>query len=194
MESLAYLHLALNYEDSTTEVEINFLPKKENELELKSSSENLKFSTTRQILQGNSKSFLSFKPIFLVIISTATLALTLGLPKPAMALLSRGNCGSDVVLLQKRLKRLGYFPTNIPSTGCFGGTTEASVRNFQRYRGLVVDGKVGSKTSKALGKYFYYRGKPKTKKGVQSIVQNTNVSNKRYSSDIPKDCNISWKN
>ena len=62
--------------------------------------------------------------------------------------------GSDVVLCQRILQRLGYDigPTGVD--GKYGKRTEEAIKNFQREHGLEqVDGKVGVKTWAMLEKY-----------------------------------------
>lgn len=46
--------------------------------------------------------------------------------------------GSDVMLLQERLKSLGYFKQNI--TGYFGSVTQLAVKKFQAVNALQADG------------------------------------------------------
>ncbi|MBJ8154497.1 peptidoglycan-binding domain-containing protein, partial [Bacillus cereus] len=46
--------------------------------------------------------------------------------------------------LQEFLRNIGYYSGRID--GQFGRVTEQAVRNYQRDRGLVADGIVGSKT------------------------------------------------
>lgn len=58
--------------------------------------------------------------------------------------------GSDVVLVQKILKNMGY---NISVDGKFGPKTESTVKQFQKEHGLEVDGIVGPKTWCMLEKY-----------------------------------------
>jgi peptidoglycan hydrolase-like protein with peptidoglycan-binding domain len=62
--------------------------------------------------------------------------------------LQRGSRGSAVTQLQNRLRAAGFF--NGPVTGYYGELTEAAVRNFQRSRGLSVNGIVGPTTLAAL--------------------------------------------
>ncbi len=62
--------------------------------------------------------------------------------------LRRGSFGNSVVELQRKLVAQGYA---IVIDGDFGPMTDFVVRHFQRARGLVVDGIVGSKTWAALG-------------------------------------------
>ena len=60
----------------------------------------------------------------------------------------RGDTGADVIRLQDLLRSAGYFPS--ASTGFFGEFTEAAVHDFQRSKGLAVDGVAGYETLKAL--------------------------------------------
>jgi hypothetical protein len=52
--------------------------------------------------------------------------------------------------LQKRLIELGYSVGKSGIDGSFGYDTQAAVKNFQKAKGLKVDGRVGSATYKAL--------------------------------------------
>jgi hypothetical protein len=61
----------------------------------------------------------------------------------SQGLLARGSQGTAVQVVQRAL---GLNPT-----GFFGPVTEAHVRDFQRRRGLLVDGIVGPQTRGALG-------------------------------------------
>lgn len=58
-----------------------------------------------------------------------------------------GSRNAQVSALQRTLKSLGY---QLDDDGIFGKDTDAAVRAFQREHGLVDDGKVGEKTSRAL--------------------------------------------
>ncbi len=64
--------------------------------------------------------------------------------------LYRGLRGDLVRWAQRRLAMSGYYIGNLD--GDFGSRTEASVKSFQHSRLLVVDGVIGKKTWKALGK------------------------------------------
>lgn len=59
-------------------------------------------------------------------------------------LLKKGDTGSYVLLLQKRLKEVGF--SKIELDGNFGSYTETCVKEFQNNRKLVSDGHVGNMT------------------------------------------------
>jgi len=62
-------------------------------------------------------------------------------------ILTKGDIGDDVALLQRRLTRAGY---PVPETHVFDHETESAVMTLQRDRGLVIDGIAGPKTLLAL--------------------------------------------
>jgi hypothetical protein len=66
--------------------------------------------------------------------------------------LSIGATGSAVVLLQQLLQVHGS--PQLVADGVFGPITQYTVRGFQRYRGLTVDGIVGPQTWSALDKRY----------------------------------------
>ena len=61
--------------------------------------------------------------------------------------LKRGSQSDDVAILQSLLKKHGF---DIEIDHDFGKDTDKAVRDFQRSRGLLVDGKVGDATWAAL--------------------------------------------
>lgn len=61
----------------------------------------------------------------------------------------KGDTKENIRIVQQRLKELGYY--KIAVDGIWGSKTLAGVKNFQRAKGLVVDGIVGARTEKALG-------------------------------------------
>lgn len=63
--------------------------------------------------------------------------------------LKKGSKGSDVKVVQEKLKELGYLSGN--ADGIFGSETEEAVKDFQRFSGLADDGIVGPKTVVTLG-------------------------------------------
>ncbi|TCP29228.1 3D (Asp-Asp-Asp) domain-containing protein [Scopulibacillus darangshiensis] len=64
-------------------------------------------------------------------------------------LLSSGDEGYDVTVIQDKLKELGYYKGNVD--GLFGSLTLNAVKDFQGKKDLAVDGLVGPKTKHALG-------------------------------------------
>lgn len=62
--------------------------------------------------------------------------------------LQLGSRGSQVKALQELLKADGY---DVSTDGVFGSTTMRAIRNFQRKKGLEVDGVAGTSTQEALG-------------------------------------------
>src|SRR2546423_13317782 len=65
-----------------------------------------------------------------------------------MPTLKQGSSGPDVIILQKRLKDLGFDPGE--PDGRFGPGTTAAVIAFQQSPGLSADGIVGPNTAAAL--------------------------------------------
>ncbi|MCI8487473.1 spore cortex-lytic enzyme [Pumilibacter intestinalis] len=61
----------------------------------------------------------------------------------------KGDTKENVRMVQQRLKELGYYKIGVD--GIWGAKTLAGVKNFQRAKGLAVDGIVGARTEKALG-------------------------------------------
>jgi tetratricopeptide (TPR) repeat protein len=150
MENLAYLHLALAYETAEqSEFGIELEQREDKGLQTEMSEESLSISSW-SLSQLFPKWVPSLKLNFLINAKSIALLLVLLLATPVCALLVRGNSGKEVAKLQNDLKQLGYFPKNLRSTGYFGRITQASVREFQKDNGLVVDGKVGRKTTSAL--------------------------------------------
>lgn len=65
-----------------------------------------------------------------------------------MANYKLGSKGDEVRKIQEKLKILGLYKG--PVDRVFGGGTEAAVKDFQKGRGLKIDGEVGPITWKAL--------------------------------------------
>lgn len=61
----------------------------------------------------------------------------------------KGDTKENIRIVQTRLAELGYYKIRVD--GIWGPKTLAGVKNFQRAKGLIVDGIVGAKTEKALG-------------------------------------------
>lgn len=68
-----------------------------------------------------------------------------------------GSQGSEVVTIQNRLKKLGYFTGN--ATGYYGSATVSAVKAFQKGNGLSADGTCGKST---LNKLFSSSAKTKS--------------------------------
>ena len=131
METLAYLHLALENEAPT-------------------STYCQATATTRErpklFAHLNSLRFSSSAAIHLL---SFTVAISiLGIAHQASALVQQGDSGSEVTALQQRLQELGYFQGN--ATGYFGSVTKSAVKDFQQAKGLNPDGVVGSNTDTIL--------------------------------------------
>ena len=65
------------------------------------------------------------------------------------ALSRYGSRGNEVIQIQTKLKRWGYYNGNID--GIYGNQTLEAVKYFQRKNGLVVDGIAGPRTLEAMG-------------------------------------------
>ena len=70
------------------------------------------------------------------------------LPVASEGVLKRGSRGGKVLVLQKRLRELGYHPG--AEDGIYGLLTERAVKLFQSEHGLEVDGIAGPKTLEAM--------------------------------------------
>ena len=67
------------------------------------------------------------------------------------ALSRYGSRGNEVIQIQTKLKRWGYYNGSID--GVYGSQTLAAVKYFQRKNGLTADGIAGTKTLQAMGIY-----------------------------------------
>jgi len=80
------------------------------------------------------------------------LAMTVGLTilgtAPNAVALQRGDRGDEVVQLQLKLKKLGFFSAKV--TGYYGSITEQAVKDYQATKGIQPLGVVGPKTETAL--------------------------------------------
>lgn len=67
--------------------------------------------------------------------------------------LSQGNSGNEVLLAQKKLQELGFFPKTTKANGVFGPTTLRAVKIFQKSEKIIPqNGVIGPKTIAALQK------------------------------------------
>lgn len=62
--------------------------------------------------------------------------------------IEKGNEGDSVILLQMRLRDLGFYDYKV--TGYFGDFTAESLKDFQKENGLTADGVAGQQTMDAL--------------------------------------------
>jgi peptidoglycan hydrolase-like protein with peptidoglycan-binding domain len=121
METLAYLHLALAYE---TPVDVGLC---ERRIDWR------KFSSQ----------------VWMYLLPVIVTLGVLGMASEILAqTLRQGDRGSQVTVIQERLRQLGYF--NQPPNGTFGSVTKDAVSQFQQQNGLVPDGIVGAETEAAL--------------------------------------------
>lgn len=67
--------------------------------------------------------------------------------------LKRDMTHTDVIELQQKLKKLGFFTEN-KCTNYFGSKTEEAVKRFQKNAGLTPDGIAGIKTLKIINVKF----------------------------------------
>lgn len=67
------------------------------------------------------------------------------------ALSKYGSRGQEVITIQTKLKRWGYYNGSVD--GIYGSQTLAAVKWFQRKNGLTVDGIAGTNTLRAMGIY-----------------------------------------
>lgn len=86
-----------------------------------------------------------------------------------------GSRGSDVTLMQKRLKAWGYYRGRVD--GIYGGSTFSAVRSFQRKNGLRADGIVGARTWSALGLGYTTAKAPArpAAKGVRGVTNKNDL-------------------
>ena len=62
-----------------------------------------------------------------------------------------GSRGNEVIQIQTKLKRWGYYTGSVD--GIYGSKTVSAVKWFQRKNGLTADGIAGPKTLSAMGIY-----------------------------------------
>jgi peptidoglycan hydrolase-like protein with peptidoglycan-binding domain len=127
METLAYLHIALAYEEPEITISVN----------IQNFFAHLKL-----------KKLSSW--IFIRLLTIAIGLAVLSIASQAMARsLQRGDNGSDVTALQQSLKTTGYYAG--PITGYYGSLTEAAVKRFQLSHRLLANGISNFDTQATLG-------------------------------------------
>jgi peptidoglycan hydrolase-like protein with peptidoglycan-binding domain len=130
METLAYLHVAAaNEEPTDTDDTLAAIWK------------------NPKLLTGLNSPQFSTRAAVPLLSLTVVLGI-LGLARQAFAMVKPGDRNSEVMALQQRLQRLGYF--NGPTTGYYGPLTKQAVLRYQRAKGLAADGVVGTSTKSAL--------------------------------------------
>lgn len=80
-------------------------------------------------------------------------------------LLLKGMSGEDVLEMQSALALQGFVLGALD--GDFGAKTDSAVREFQKSKGLVVDGKAGAVTLAALGLIYMPPKAPDVPKGMR---------------------------
>ncbi|MBD2741714.1 peptidoglycan-binding protein [Coleofasciculus sp. FACHB-1120] len=141
METLAYLYVAVAYEETTDPLTFPVLEKLEIFKDL-----------DRQKLSSTATSYLLSLALNLVFLS---------LLHSANAIQTEDR-GAEVTALQTNLMAANYYKG--PITGYYGKLTEAAVRRFQAISDLDADGIAGSETLAALKQYL----ESKTKKSKKS--------------------------
>ncbi len=98
--------------------------------------------------------------ILLILAIITYLSYNIFLREETYALSKYGSRGNEVIQIQTKLKRWGYYSGNID--GIYGSQTLAAVKWFQSKNGLTVDGIAGSKTLAAMGIYNSSNGSSST--------------------------------
>ena len=75
-------------------------------------------------------------------------------------LIRRGSISTYVLIAQDDLNTLGFSTGGLD--GIFGGRTEEAVRNYQRSRGLAIDGSIGCNTWRSLQENVVGTGRTST--------------------------------
>ncbi len=141
METLAYLHLAIAHEAPTD-------PN----------------NTASTPIWNNPKLLTWLNPVTLStraalpLVSLSVVFGLLGMAKQASAAIKQGDRGTDVVELQQRLQKLGYFKSK--ATGYFGPVTKQALLKFQQSQGLTPDGVAGASTQEYLNKQTQVKEPP----------------------------------
>jgi N-acetylmuramoyl-L-alanine amidase len=91
-----------------------------------------------------------WRAMWLVLLCAVLIAVSIPTADPAAEALSKyGSTGSEVRLIQKKLKNWGYYSGDVD--GIYGSRTKAAVIWFQKKNGLNPDGIAGPLTLKAMG-------------------------------------------
>ncbi len=92
--------------------------------------------------------------------------------------IKKGDDGDNVILLQLRLRDLGYY--NYKITGFFGDFTATAVRDFQKENGITADGIAGSKTLDAMYSNSAKRKPVKPRITPKPVTRKKGSSSSRY--------------
>lgn len=96
--------------------------------------------------------YISYKKIIAIISILMIIFVTYNIffrNNESLALSKYGSRGDEVIQIQTKLKRWGYYSGNID--GIYGTQTLNAVKYFQRKNGLTVDGIAGKNTLEAMG-------------------------------------------
>ena len=96
--------------------------------------------------------YISYKKIIAIISILMIIFVTYNIffrKNELLALSKYGSRGDEVIQIQTKLKRWGYYSGNID--GIYGTQTLNAVKYFQRKNGLTVDGIAGKNTLEAMG-------------------------------------------
>jgi len=98
-------------------------------------------------IKNKKKTILSFFTFILIFIAYVIIFENANV----QALSKYGSRGDEVIQIQTKLKRWGYY--NGAIDGIYGSQTLEAVKYFQRKNGLTQDGIAGTKTLQAMGIY-----------------------------------------
>ncbi|MGQ9779501.1 MAG: peptidoglycan-binding domain-containing protein [Bacillota bacterium] len=84
------------------------------------------------------------------------------------AVLGPGDKGREVLILQEKLARLGFF--RAAPTGYFGRLTQAAVKDFQRACGLKIDGIAGPQTMAAIEEVLSRQNAQLASRGGRTVL------------------------
>ena len=100
---------------------------------------------------SNDKKRIKVIIVFIVLLSIFAIYNVFFRNQEALALSRYGSRGNEVIQIQTKLKRWGYYNGSID--GIYGSQTLSAVKYFQRKNGLTQDGVAGTKTLQAMGIY-----------------------------------------
>lgn len=112
------------------------------------------FKTIKNLIKRTDSKvkYISYKKIIAIISILMIIFVTYNIffrNNESLALSKYGSRGDEVIQIQTKLKRWGYYSGNID--GIYGTQTLNAVKYFQRKNGLTVDGIAGKNTLEAMG-------------------------------------------